>query len=197
MRVSLKDGSVHECARVAFVSVAGYELLNFSSVCRCEHPLSSCWESAAATASESRINDFFDYIIRSHLEQSLSKSLISVSCDILIDIFRIDLAAVAESHSELIFVERRINIVDLLSVWKLFYHEIFIDRCSAEYMLIENALYHIRLNFLIEDVSRMYYHDRSLSAESLAACLDDLDLVLLAGSVDQLIEFVYYLNAVV
>ena len=76
-------------------------------------------------------------------------------------------------------------------------YEEFINRCSAENVLIEDALNHIRLYFLIEDVSRMYYHDRALSAESLAACLDDLDLVLLAGSIDQCIEFFYYLNTVV
>ena len=64
-------------------------------------------------------------------------------------------------------------------------------------MLVEYSIDHVHFDFLIEDVARMDYHDRSLGAEALAACLDDLDLILLARSIDESVEFFHDVPAVV
>ena len=165
--------------------------------CRQRTSVPPCRESGAAAASESGIKDCLDDFIRSHLIESLVESHVTVSCYILIDVLRIDLTAVPESHSELIVVEGRINVVDLLTVSEFLNHEIFINRSTADDVLIEDPFYLIYLNFLIEDVSRMNYHDRSLSAESLASCLNYLDLILLAGSFNESLELIHDLPAVV
>ena len=78
--------------------------------------------------------------------------------------------------------------MDLFSVCELFYHQEFLDRISADDMLVENAFYILRLYFLIEDITGMYYQDRSLRAESLATGLDDLNLILLTRCVDEFVE---------
>ena len=64
-------------------------------------------------------------------------------------------------------------------------------------MLLKDSVYHIRSYFLIEYIARMYDHDRSLSTQALAACLNDFDLVLLTGSIDELVQLFHDLPAVV
>jgi hypothetical protein len=107
MRIAFKDGTVHECTRVAFVGVAA-DIFLICGISLCEHPLASCREACAAAAAKSRIKKDFNDVIRGHFRQNFSECLIAARSDVFIDILRVDDTAVPKGDTMLLLIEVRI-----------------------------------------------------------------------------------------
>ena len=105
MRVSLQEGTVHECTRVTLVGVADYIFLLAYAALGCDFPLKSGRETCAATATETGLLDFLNYLGGSHFSEALSESGIPVAGNGFLNVLRIDETAVAESYTELLLVE--------------------------------------------------------------------------------------------
>ena len=176
MRVTLEDGTVHKCTRVTFVGVTANILGDaLSSVTGSKLPFKASRESAAATATETGINDFLDYSIRiSLLCKDLTKSLITIMSDILIDIFRVDVTAVAESNTHLLLEEVAVicrSFFSCLSTIVLRSHETLYVTALQE--VLANDLSNILRSYaIIHNTFRIDYNDRTLGAKAEASCLN-------------------------
>ena len=104
--VALKNGTVHERARVALVGIAAYVfLIGVGNDVPCQLPLHACGESAAAPSAEAGIKDSLDNVLGLHFGDDFCKSLIAVGADVFVDVFGIYNAAVTESNAVLLFIE--------------------------------------------------------------------------------------------
>ena len=103
--VALQNRTVHERTGVALVCVTGNKLLDVATVAGCEFPLQTRGESAAATATQTGIQNTLDHVVRGHFGQHLAEGTIAVHCDVFVDTFRVDYAAVPERNSLLLFIE--------------------------------------------------------------------------------------------
>ena len=70
--ITLHNGSVHECSRVALVAVT-YHIVNRVGLTGHLNPLLTCREAAATTATQSGLIHFLNDLIRRHLEHGLLK----------------------------------------------------------------------------------------------------------------------------
>jgi len=106
MRVTLKDGSVHKCSRVAFVCVTANILLTavFYEV-SCKLPFLTCGEARTASSAKSTVKDSFYNLVGSHFGKNLTECLISVCTYVLFNVFRVNNTAVTKSNSLLLLVE--------------------------------------------------------------------------------------------
>ena len=102
--IALKNGPVHECPWVAFVGVAD-DVFLVSRGSRAETPLETCGETAAAPPAKARFFHFLDDRCGRHFGDAFSQGLVSVPGNILVDVVRVDIAAVAEDNSMLFPVE--------------------------------------------------------------------------------------------
>ena len=176
MRVTLKDGTVHKCTRVTFVCVTANILCDaLASVTGSELPLHTCRESAAATATKTGLNDFFDDLIRiSLLGKDLTKSLITVMSDILINIFRVDVTAVTKSDTHLLLKEVAVicrSLLGSLGTIVLRSHETLY--ITALKKVLANDLCNIlRCYAIVHNAFRIDNYDRTLGAKAEASCLN-------------------------
>lgn len=91
---------------VAFVGITAYIfLVGILNNISCKLPLHTCRETAAASSSETAVEDCLDNIVRSHFSQDFCQSLIAAFSDIFVYIFRINNTAVSESNTVLFFIE--------------------------------------------------------------------------------------------
>ncbi len=102
--ISLQYTSVHECARVTFVSIAAYVFFVPFGLHR-QFPLQAGGETSAASASEAGLFDLIDHLFRCHLSQCLCQRPVPVICYIFVDILRIDDAAVSQCYPDLTLEE--------------------------------------------------------------------------------------------
>ena len=106
MRIAFDDAPVHECAGISFVGVADQHGFHSAVLCRMPAclPFDAGRESAAPAASQPGSLDLRNDLLRRHLEQSLFQRRVAVDRDVVVDLFRIDDAAVSEDH-QLLFGE--------------------------------------------------------------------------------------------
>ena len=81
--ISFKDGSVHESARVTFVSVAGY-IFREVIVTESRAPFASCRETGSAAAAKARRFHFTDDFFRCH-RQGFLEAFITSGRNIVLD----------------------------------------------------------------------------------------------------------------
>ena len=152
MRIAFQNGSVHECTRVAFVSIT-YQVLFIARTLLSSIPLEPRRESSTASSSQSGDLDLFDHFFRLHGSQHLLDSLVSVYSDIILDVFRIDHTAVSQNDS-LLFADKFLV---------LFCNGLIFCHLMLHQMLLYDLFDLIRLYL---DVSRhfavviIYVHDR-------------------------------------
>ena len=178
MGVALKNGTVHECARVALVSVtANILLVSIGNDISCELPLHACGEAAAASSAETGIEDSLDNVLGLHLCKHLAESLITVSAYVLIDVLGIDNAAVSESNTELLLVECSIiKSLYLIACNSLLIEEL-LDGVAVKEVLLDDAGDLINVYARVERALGVNDHDRTSFAETEASCLDYLHLL--------------------
>ena len=179
MGVALQRRAVHVRARIALVGVADHVLLALRLLLG-ELPLHAGREARAAAPAKARLQHLVDDLLRRHLEEDLLDRLVAVARDVVLDLLRIDHAAVAQDDAVLLLVERDVRLGDdvrrLLRVVAEALHDAALDE-----MLGDDVLDVVLLHLHVERALRQDLHDRALLAEAEAARLDDLDLVLEAG----------------
>ena len=173
MGIAFENRTVHECAGVALVGVTAYILL----ICvldkvSCKLPLLTCGESAAASATQTRIKNYLNYIIGCHCLEHLSECLITVSSDIFIDTFGIDYTAVSQCDSVLLFIE-----VGFLERLYLVFCDCFIvyktcNDTSLEQMLRNDFRNIFFLNHRVECTLRINDHNRTERTQTETSCAD-------------------------
>ena len=165
VRIAFQNGTIHECARVTFVSIAD-DILLIARLILLELPLKACREARATASAETGslhdVNNFLRGLFREHMVQGF----ISVDADILIDILRIDAAAVSESDSLLLLIEADLfDIVDFFSGLPVgIEHLEFFDDMSADNVVVHDPLCVFRLYMCVIDAVRINSDDRSLLA---------------------------------
>ena len=114
MRIAFDDAAIHESARISFVGVADQNGIHLAVLRRVTagFPFHAGREAAAAASPQPGSLDFGDDLLRSHLEESLFQRRVAVDRDVVVDLFRIDDAAVAEDYQLLLgeegnFLQRR------------------------------------------------------------------------------------------
>ena len=167
MRIAFENGSVHECARIAFVGVTYDEfLIGFYNGSR--QPLFTGGETCAAASSESAVGNDLYNLFGSVFFNTFFVCLVSVYSKVIVDIFGIDFAAVLQNYTILIFVEGSVvdrkNIafaVSLVSEKPLYSN-------AANKMRSNYFFYVLSVNVLIECVvfAFIYGYDRSSCAKS-------------------------------
>ena len=94
MGVAFQNTAVHERARVAFIGIAGNEFHRVGF--RLDHaPFFGGGESSSAPASKPRFGYFIDNSIRGHFREDFGQRHVTIFSDIVLDVFRVDLAAVS------------------------------------------------------------------------------------------------------
>ena len=96
----------HLGAGVALVCVAAHIFL-VRLVAGGKFPLQPCGEASAAAAAQAGIQHGLNDLFGRHLCQHLAQRRIAVEGDVLVDILRVDDAAVAQRNAQLLFVKGR------------------------------------------------------------------------------------------
>ncbi len=165
IRISFKNGTIHECARVSFIRVADDIFLRTWSILL-ELPLHARREACSASSAQAGLLHDIDDFLRRHRGHCLAQCLIAVHGNVFGDIFRIDLAAVAQGNAFLLLVE--VDLVDfknLLMRLTVFIAEFeILDDSSFVEMLGDDALDILRLHMGIEYLVRVNGDNRPLLA---------------------------------
>ena len=197
VRVAFQNGTVHECARVALVGVTTYIFL-IGIVCRCEFPLKTGGEACTATTAEAGIeHGLNDLLGRDLLRENLADCLIAVERDVLIDLLRVDHAAVAQCDTHLLCVERGL-VKGFCSVFvndRLLVEQAANDT-SLEQVLFNNFRDIFRGDAAIERALRVYDHDRAECAQAEAAGTNNVDFLIQTFGADFLLQLFNDLFAV-
>ena len=200
MGVTLQDGTVHECAGVALVRVTCNVLLDLATVARCELPLKTGGESAAATATQTGIQNGLDNLVGGHFAQSLLQCEVTVHSDILVNIFRVDHTAVTQRNSLLLLVEGGLAQGSCL--------QLLLAACSVG-LVVNQTLYDstllqmlgndlgdvVKRDSGIEGAFGINDHDRTESAKTEATGQNDLDFLIQTLGLEFLCQLFAQLNA--
>ena len=192
--IALQNASVHERTRVALIGVAAHIFLYLAPVSAGKLPLSSRGESGAAAAAETTGQDLFDNAVRRHFRQGLIKGRIAVSCDIFVDILRIDHTAVAERNPNLFFIERGV----LETPGRIPDRRLIIEKTgnpvSLQQMLGDNLRHILRVNMAVYCGIRENGYVRTCALDAEIRIVDDLYFLRQAGQADLQDEFIRYLS---
>ena len=139
VRVALHAGAVHECAGVALVAVADDVLDGLFRMCRDLRPLAPGREARAAAAAQAGIAHGLDDLVRLHLEQGLGQRAVAADGQVLLDGFRVDVAAVLEHAAGLLFVKRDV-LLALIELAALVVAQA-LDEFAAEDGLLDDLLH--------------------------------------------------------
>ena len=166
-RVSFQDGTVHERARIALVTVADDELVGTFHVLR-ELPLAAAREAAAAASAETGGKDFVDDLLGAH-GQSALHSLESAHSHGFLHVLGVDDAAAVQSHAALLLIEVDVVLaLDLLRGARL-HIEKALHNAAAEDIGLDDLLHVVDLHETVESVLRIDLDEGSLGAEAEAA----------------------------
>ena len=183
MGVAFKNGTVHECAGVAFVSVTA-DILLVRSVCCCKAPLETGGEAAAASAAETGILDNLNNLLRGHFGENLTESSITVHSNVLFDDFGVDNAAVTKSNTVLSLVESGVAEGSGLALCSSLLLDLFgnividqsLDYTTLVEMLANDVNNILSGNVLIENAFGINYNNGTKCAKTETTGLNDLYL---------------------
>jgi len=168
VRVALHDGAIHECTGVALVRIADNELL-LTGIAAAKLPLAAGGEACAAAAAQPGALHHVDDRLRRHLRQRLAEGQIAAGCQVLVDILRIDQAAVAQGDALLLAVERhRVLRLDFGLELRLLVQQP-LDALVADDMHVNDFLDILRPDLHVEDVVGKHLDDGPFLAEAKAA----------------------------
>ena len=177
VRVALQNGAVHERAGVALVGVAA-DVLLFAGRIFGELPLPARGEARAAAAAQAGLGDDVDDVLRGHLGQHFAERLVAVVGDVLLDLFGVDDAAVAQRHAVLFFIE--VGIVERLDVAVLADRLLIQkagDDAALDDVLVDDFVHVLHLHLRVEGAFGVDDHDGAERAQAEAARFGDVHLV--------------------
>ena len=102
--VALQYGAVHECARVTLVGVAA-SVLQIALGIGGELPFEAGGEACTAASAKTGGFDFINDLLGSHFGEYLAQGHIAAGADVLVDVLRINDAAVPQGNSLLLTIE--------------------------------------------------------------------------------------------
>jgi hypothetical protein len=176
MGISLKNASVHKCARVTFVGVT-QDVFNITRLGSAEFPFEACWEAGAASAAQSGIQNFLNNLFRRHFRQCLCHTRITIPGNRLINVFRVDSTSVFQYdqflQSEKGYVIHSWN--EFLRHWLLVEKPI---QDSSFYEMFFNQFGHIfRFHRHINNALRIGHHDGAKGTKSVTTGLNNSYLI--------------------
>ena len=176
MRVAFENGTVHECAGVAFIGIT-YNVLLACGLCFCKGPFSACGEACAAASADTGVENGLDNFLGRHCGDRFCECLITIHRDIFVDAFGIDNTAVAERNALLLCVEGGlVESEDIVALYGFFIKEMT-NRIAAN-EVFGNDLFHIfGLYLAVEGAFGVNDHDRAECAKTEATGGNDLDFV--------------------
>ena len=180
MRVALEHGAVHEGAGVALVGVAADVLLIFraAGLRRREGPLLAGGESSAAASAQAGLADGVDDLFRGHLVEHLVKRLVAVKGDVLINVLRVNNAAVAQRHALLLAVE--VHVVQGLDGVVLGHGAVVeqpLDDAALDEVFGNDLVHILDFDAAVERALGVDDDHRAGLAQAEAAGVDQLDLL--------------------
>ena len=101
MRIAFQNAAIHERAGVAFVAVADH-VFQVAAGLGHRAPLQAGGIAAAAAPAQSAFGDLLDHAVGRHLGERRQQRLVAVARDVVVDLFRIDVAGVLEHHVHLL-----------------------------------------------------------------------------------------------
>ena len=96
LRIAFEHAAVHECTRVALVSIADHILLHTDGFGH-RAPLEAGGVSAASAPAQSAPGDLLNHRLWVHLRENVHERQVAAPADEFVDLFRIDLAGVLQN----------------------------------------------------------------------------------------------------
>ena len=166
-RIAFQDGAVHECARIALVTVADDVLLVARNILR-ELPLAAAGESAAAAAPETGRQDFVDDLLGTHGQRALH-ALERAHAHGFFHVLGVDDAAAGQCHTALLLVEIDVILaLHLLRGARLHIKQTLHD-AAAEDIGLHDLFHILDLHEAVKRILRIDLDKRPLGAEAEAA----------------------------
>ena len=186
--VAFESGAVHVRAGVALVCVTDHVLLALGLSCG-KLPLHTGGEACAAAATETGLKNFLNNLLRRHLEENLLDSLVAVACNVVVDLLRVDDAAVSQNDTILLLIERNVRFRnEALGLFRIVAKAL--NDAALDEVLVDDVLNIVGLDLHIERALRKNLDDRALFAEAETASSNDLHLFSKASVSKLLLEFV-------
>jgi len=175
VRIAFYCGAIHIGTRVSFVRIA-YDIFDISGSLAGSLPFHASGEACSTSSAKPGCFKFSDDLFGRHFEKDFLECLVTISCNIFIDIFWIYNAAVSKDYSELLLIE-----FDLFEFCSLGFLFLSIEKTSdlaAFYHLFCNYVMGIfRFNLNIEGFTGKNLYDWAFFAESKTSCLDNLHIM--------------------
>ena len=136
----------------------------------------------AAAAAQAGIAHGLDDLVRLHLEQGLGQRAVAADGQVLLDGFRVDMAAVLKHAAGLLFVKRDV-LLALIQLAVLVVAQA-LDELAAEDGLLDDLLHVADLALRVQPALRLDAHQRAHLAKAVAAGLlqaDGIGMVLGQG----------------
>jgi hypothetical protein len=174
VRISLEDGTIHEGAGISFVGVTDGIFLRPRRLAT-ELPLESRGESAATPSAKARGLHFLEHVLGRHFLEGFRQSHVPIPSNVLLDVIRIDVAAVRQGDADLFAIEGYFLVVG---------YTLGRDRCLVEEPLHETPLVEVLLHDLrhifrfhpaVERPFGIHHHDGPHLAHAMATRLHELD----------------------
>ena len=145
MRISLQEAPVHVSTWVSLVSVHNH-VFRIARGVTAELPLSAGGEATSAPATQVRLLDLINYLLGSHLVESLSQCSVPSESQVVLDIRWVDMAVVAENQPRLVLIEGYLGFANNLLSGEWVGTEQLIDDLFLDYRLGHDIRYMLRLN---------------------------------------------------
>ena len=194
MRVTFQDGTIHECTRVTLVGITD-DVFLIGSVLGAEFPFQTGGETSAATTAETRFLNDVDGGSGIVLFQNAGQSLVTVTCDVLVDVFGIDETAVTQSDTHLFLVETHV-----LGVGNVFLVLGVFIKQTLHFSTLDDVLVHnfeaiFRGHLGVESVIGKDLHDGAFFAEAEATGGHHLNVVVKTFLSQDLLEIFFDFGA--
>ena len=178
MRVALQQHTVHECTRIPLVCVAN-NVLSFAFSFQACRPLGCRGEPGPAAATQSRPFNLIYNLSRLRL-QGPGQACITAAGNIMVDIQRRIIAAVAQQHPRLVIEQFKLrDVYSLITTTRQCAKGQLQAGVIAQNVSFNKLRYHLRSDMMITDgeTARLYDdHQRLVGTQSHAAGLRDLCL---------------------
>ena len=176
VRVAFQDGTIHESAGVTLVSVAD-DVFLVGSVLGAELPFQTSGEASTATAAETGFLDKVDGGGGVVLFENAGQCLVTITCDVFVNVFGIDETAVTQGDTHLFLVEAHVlGVGDVLLVLGVLIEQA-LHLTAFDDVLVDDFEGVFGLHLGVEGVVGKNLHDGAFLAEAEATGGHDLNIV--------------------
>ena len=136
-------------------------------------PLLAGREACAASAAQTGVGNFGDYLVGGHVKQRLFKGGVAADGNVLLNAFRVYVSAVLKSNAGLLLIEGDILLTNIALA-------VLMVNKAVDDLIVENGLFYYLLAVVNRDLyvqkpHRLYAHERTHLAEAVAAAVLEAD----------------------